>query len=60
MARFGTLEIADDEAKWLTDAALVARLIASGTSRVTAYRIVELERSKTLPSRARTHSQSRR
>jgi hypothetical protein len=60
LAVYGELEIPDADVLKLSDAALVARLVASGKSRVTAYRIVELERQKAEPSRARPHTQSRR
>ena len=60
MAVYGKLEIPDAEVRQLTDAAIVERLVASGTTRLTAYRLVELERTKTEPSRARAHTQSRR
>ena len=60
MAVYGKLEIPDAEVRRLSEDAIVARLVASGTSRLTAYRLVELERTKTEPSRARTHTQSRR
>ena len=67
MARFGTLEIPDWEARRLSDSAIVERLIAEGKSRLTAYRIVELGREQAErgceqvePGRARAHAQSRR
>ena len=60
MARFGVLDIPDKEASRLSDAALIARLVQSGISRLTAHRIVELERAKAAPGRARAHAQSRR
>jgi hypothetical protein len=60
MARFGKLEIPDAEAKQLTRAALVERLVENGTSRLTAERIVEIERGASEASRARPHKQARR
>ena len=60
MARFGEIEISDAEARKLSDAAIVERLVAHGKSRLTAARIVELARQKLEPSRARAHAQSRR
>ncbi len=60
MVRFGNLEIPDEEAEKLSNAAIAALLVANGTSKLTAARIVELERTKAEPSRARAHSQSRR
>jgi len=55
----GKLEIPDAEAEKLTDRAIVARLIEVGHSRLTAERIVAIEREKEQPSRARRHAQSR-
>ena len=60
MARFGDVEISDDEAQHLSDSAIVERLVAHGKSRLTAARIVELARQELDPSRARAHAQSRR
>ena len=40
--------------------ALVERLVASGASRLTAERIVAIERGEAAPGRARRHTQSRR
>ncbi len=60
MARFADVEIPDAEVQKLSDAAIVERLVAHGKSRLTASRIVELERRNVEPSRARAHAQSRR
>jgi len=57
---FGKLAITSDEARTLSPAAIVQRLIDGGTSRLTAMRMVELERGKDEPGRARPHGQSRR
>lgn len=58
--RFGKLELAREEVERLSSAELIDRLIALGTSRLTAHRIVEIERGGLEPGRARAHSQSRR
>jgi hypothetical protein len=44
----------------MSNAAIVAMLVASGTSRLTAERIVEVERDGADAGRARAHLQSRR
>jgi hypothetical protein len=54
------IEVAVREMKGLSEAALVARLVDSGMSRLTAARIVELDRGSAEPGRARTHTTSRR
>ena len=59
MARFGRIEIPDLEAKALTDSEIVRRLVEAGTSRVTAERIVAVERHAVEPSRARRHTARR-
>jgi len=56
---FGKLEIPDAEAEKLTDSAIVARLVEAGHSRLTAERIVAIEREQEQPTRARRHTQSR-
>jgi hypothetical protein len=56
VARFGRIEIPDREAKALSDDDLVRRLVAAGTSRVTAERIVAVERHSVEPTRARRHT----
>jgi hypothetical protein len=55
MARFGKVEIPQAEAERLSTAALVERLVASGMSRLTATRMVELERGDEEVGRARRH-----
>lgn len=57
---FGTLEIANSELRWLSDMAIVARLVESGISRLSAERIVEVQRGELEPGRARRHGQSHR
>jgi hypothetical protein len=57
---FGTLEIADSELRLLTNAMIVERLVASGVSRLSAARIVDVQRGDVEPGRARRHSQSHR
>jgi hypothetical protein len=54
------IEIAVREMKGLSETAVVARLVESGVSRLTAERIVEIERGSAEPGRARTHTTSRR
>ena len=60
MATFGKLEIPDAEAKNLTNAAIAERLVATGVSRLTAERLVSVQRGEAEVGRARRHSQSRR
>src|SRR5439155_1258895 len=57
---FGKLEIPDAEAKQLTRTAIVERLVANGASRLTAERIVAIERGEAEASRARRHVTARR
>jgi hypothetical protein len=57
---FGKLEIPDAEAKRLTRTAIVERLVANGSSRLTAERIVAIERGEAEASRARRHVTARR
>lgn len=59
MARFGTLEIPDAEVRVLTREAIIERLVASGMSRLTAERIIEIEQETGEPGRARRRSLSR-
>jgi hypothetical protein len=59
LARFGKLEIPDAEAKRLSATAIVERLVAHGSSRLTAERIVAIERGGEEPSRARRHGRAR-
>lgn len=60
VVRFGSIEMSDGEFRRLTGAGLVDRLVAGGMSRLSAERIVAIERGSAEPSRARTHSQARR
>ena len=55
MTRFGKVEIPDAEATRLSDAAIVARLVATGMTRLTAARLVEIARGNEEPGRARPH-----
>jgi hypothetical protein len=57
---FGTIEIAEADVKTLNSAALVERLVDQGASRLTAERMVELERGSDEPGRARPHTNARR
>lgn len=56
---FGKLQIPEREATDLSDAGVVRRLVASGVSRLTAERIVAIERNVDEPSRARRRWQGR-
>ena len=60
MAQYGKLEIPDAEARRLSDAAIVERLVEHGCSRLTAQRIVEIERGSAEPARARRRTLARR
>jgi hypothetical protein len=60
MAGLGRLGISEAEAKELTGAVLVERLVAGGISRLSAERIAAIARGVAEPSRARNHSQARR
>jgi hypothetical protein len=53
---FGRLEIADSEMQWLSNASIVQRLVESGVSRLSAERIVEVQRDEVEPGRARRHA----
>jgi hypothetical protein len=57
---FGTLEIANSELRWLSNATIVERLVESGVSRLSAERIVEVRRGEVEPGRARRHAQGHR
>ncbi|MDQ4082154.1 MAG: hypothetical protein M3123_04600 [Actinomycetota bacterium] len=59
MARLGKVEISDRAVAILSDAELVRRLVASGMSRLTAERVVAIERGNAEPGRARRHHLSR-
>ena len=53
------IQLAVREMKTLSNAMVVERLVDSGVSRLSAVRIVEIEREACQPGRARTHSMSR-
>jgi hypothetical protein len=57
---FGALEIANSELRYLSNAMIVERLVASGVSRLSADRIVAVQRGHDEPGRARRHAQSHR
>jgi hypothetical protein len=59
VAHFGNPIVSEAEAKRVDRLALVERLVASGTSRLTAERIVAIEQGDAKPGRARRHVQSR-
>jgi hypothetical protein len=59
MAWFGRVEIPDAELARLTDDAFVERLVERGVSRLTAHRIVAIQRGSAEPGRARRHAQAR-
>jgi hypothetical protein len=58
--RFGSIEILEADWTKLSDTAIVERLIAGGASRLTAERIVAIERGEAEPGRARTRTHARR
>jgi hypothetical protein len=60
MTSFGELEIPEHEARWLSDEAVARRLVATGVSRLTAARVVEITRGKDEPGRARPHYRAAR
>jgi hypothetical protein len=55
---FGALEIDNSELRLLSNAQIVERLVASGVSRLSADRIVAVQRGGLEPGRARRHAQS--
>jgi hypothetical protein len=57
---FGTLRIADSEVGALSNQAIVERLVDSGVSRLSAERIVAVQRGGVEPGRARRHAQGHR
>jgi hypothetical protein len=59
IARLRRIGITEAAAKKLSSSALVDRLVASGISRLSAERIVAIERGAE-PGRARNHSKARR
>ena len=54
------IQLAVQEMKALSNAMVVERLVDRGVSRLSAMRIVEVERSACEPGRARAHTTSRR
>jgi hypothetical protein len=54
------IQLAVREMKSLSNAMVVERLVDAGISRLSAQRIVEVERDACEPGRARTHTMSRR
>jgi hypothetical protein len=58
MVRFGELELTHAEAARMSDASIVARLVETGVSRLTAARMVELGRGAEI-GRARPHKARR-
>jgi hypothetical protein len=57
---FGSLEITNSELQYLSNAMIVERLVASGFSRLSADRIVAVQRGQVEPGRARRHAQGHR
>jgi hypothetical protein len=57
---FGTLAIANAELRNLSNEMIVERLVASGVSRLSADRIVAVQRGQIEPGRARRHAQGHR
>jgi hypothetical protein len=57
---FGNLEIAHSEVHWLSSAMIVERLVDSGVSRLSAERIVAVQRGEVEPGRARRHAHAHR
>lgn len=60
VVRFGSIEISTNEVKQLDDDGLIERLVAGGMSRLSAARVVAIERGGAEPGRARVHAQARR
>jgi hypothetical protein len=54
------IQLAVREMQSLSNAMVVERLVGAGISRLSAERIVEIERKACEPGRARTHTMSRR
>jgi hypothetical protein len=57
---FGRLAIADAELESLSRAMIVERLVDSGVSRLSAERIVAVQRDNVEPGRARRHAKAYR
>ena len=60
VARFGSVEITEFELRMLSSPALVDRLVGGGISRLSAERMVAIERGSAEAGRARRHTQARR
>jgi hypothetical protein len=58
--RFGSLALSDSEVSRLRDWEVVDLLVEAGSSRLTAERMVEIERGEADPGRARPHGMARR
>ncbi len=54
------IQLAVKEMHALSNAMVVERLVDNGVSRLSAQRIVEIERGAVEPGRARSHTTSRR
>jgi hypothetical protein len=54
------IQLAVKEMNALSNAMVVERLVDCGVSRLSAERVVEIERGVVEPGRARTHTTSRR
>ena len=59
VARFGRVEMTEVELRMLSTPALVDRLVDSGISRLSAERMVAIERGDAEAGRARRHTQAR-
>jgi hypothetical protein len=57
---FGTIAFADAELRSLSSAMIVERLVESGVSRLSAERIVAVQRDNVEPGRARRHAKGYR
>jgi hypothetical protein len=57
--QFGSLELSDSQVGRLRDWELVDLLVEAGSSRLTAERMVEIERGEAEPGRARPHGKAR-
>jgi hypothetical protein len=60
VARFGGVEISEVQLRMLSSSALVDRLVDSGISRLSADRMVAIERGGAEAGRARRHTQAHR
>jgi hypothetical protein len=59
VARFGSVVITEVELRMLSSPALVDRLVDNGISRLSAERMVAIERGDAEAGRARRHTQAR-